>query len=133
MIGETNLKKLLAGLSPVLRDGEYVFITAESARYGDYAETDPVASVMEPEGLTLVLEKKTAEKAGFAYNSIFACITLQVHSSLDAVGLTAAVSELLSLHGISANIIAGFFHDHVFVPSGKASAALALLTDMAAV
>jgi hypothetical protein len=53
-----------------------------------------------------------------------------VHSSLDSVGLTAAVSGKLAAHGISANIIAGFYHDHVFVPRNKAQLALRLLTEI---
>jgi hypothetical protein len=87
----------------------------------------PIASFMETEGLTLVLSKASADALGMDYEGVFNCITLNVHSSLEAVGLTAAVAGKLAEQGISANIIAGYFHDHVFVPLLDASIALRLL------
>jgi hypothetical protein len=50
-----------------------------------------------------------------------------VHSSLEAVGLTAAVAGALTAAGISANVVAAFHHDHVFVPADRAEAAMAQL------
>ena len=128
MSGETNLQKLLESLSPELLDGEYVFCTIEGASYGDLKDANPIASFAEPKGLTLVLCKEAAERHGLSYQGVFRCITLRVHSSLEAVGLTAAVSTKLSENGISTNIIAAYFHDHVFVPSDDAEKALGLLT-----
>lgn len=127
MSGEISLKRLLTNMSPGLRDDYYVFCTIKDAVYGDFAEMKPFATVCEAEGLTLVLVKQVADQAGFEYESTFRCITLDVHSSLEAVGLTAAVSGALTEHQISANIIAGFFHDHIFVPSESANNALSLL------
>jgi hypothetical protein len=113
--GEKELKKLLAHISPELLDGEYVFCTFRGARYGDYLDLEPVAAVSESEGLTLVVSKRKADVSGCSYTSVFKRITLNVHSSLDAVGLTAAFSSKLAEHGISANVIVGYYHDHIFV------------------
>lgn len=79
--------------------------------------------------MTLILLKETAVKYGLTFDSVFGCITLTVHSSLDAVGLTAAVSKKLSDRKISANIVAGFYHDHIFVPAEKADLALKALSE----
>jgi len=130
MVGETDLDKLLAQMQPSLLANDFVFCTAANSNYGDFAELQPLASFQEAEGLTLVLEKAVADKAGFAYESVFGCITLKVHSSLSAVGLTAAVAGKLAASGISANVIAAYFHDHVFVPKEKAQLALRLLSEL---
>lgn len=130
MAGEEDLDKLLALLRPSLLPGDFVFCTAANLKYGDLAELQPVASYQEEEGLTLVLDKQVADDAGLAYDSVFNCITLTVHSSLEAVGLTAAVSGKLAANGISANIIAAYHHDHVFVPKDKAHSALQLLCEL---
>ena len=119
MAGEKDLGKLLASMEPVVFPDEYVFCTVVGGAYGDYSEYCPVASFVEPESLTLVLTRKNADRADFQYESVFKRITLNVHSSLDAVGLTAAVSGKLAENGISANVIAGYFHDHVFVQAEK--------------
>ena len=121
MVGEENLDKLLSLLQPSLLPGDFVFCTAANLKYGALAELQPLASYQEEEGLTLVLDKQAADDAGLAYDSVFNCITLLVHSSLDAVGLTA---------GISANVMAAYHHDHVFVPKEKAQFALQLLTEL---
>jgi len=129
MTGEEDLNKLLVLLEPNLLPSDFVFCTAANLKYGDLAELQPIASYQEEEGLTLVLGKKAADGAGLAYDSVFNCITLTVHSSLDAVGLTAAISGKLAANGISANIIAAYHHDHVFVQKCNAQSALQLLTE----
>jgi len=125
--GETNLENLLASMSPALTGGEYVFCTIRNAKYGDYADARPLASFAEEEGLTLVLLRDVAELFGLSYEGIFRCITLGVHSSLEAVGLTAAVSGKLAAHGIAANVIAAYFHDHIFVQAELADHAIGIL------
>jgi len=132
MTGETNLAKLLATMSPVLMTGEFVFLSFPGAAYGDHANLNPVASVAEQEGLTLVVEKTHADRHGMEYQSCYTGITLEVHSSLDAVGLTAAFSVKLSEYGISANVIAGYFHDHIFVQSAYADRAMTALRQLSA-
>lgn len=130
MSGETDLKTILQSLSPVMLDDTYVFCTVVGARYGDYAETAPIASYQENEGLTLVLTQERADASGLSYEGLFRCISLQVHSSLESVGLTAVVAGKLAAYEISANIIAGYYHDHVFVPQAQASEAFGLLRDL---
>ena len=130
MAGEEDLDTLLVLLEPSLLPGDFVFCTAANLKYGDFAELQPLASYQEEEGLTLVLAKQSADVAGLAYDSVFNCITLMVHSSLDAVGLTAAVSGKLAANGISANVMAAYYHDHVFVPENKAKLALQLLAEL---
>ena len=129
MAGEKNLEKLLVSMSPVLVKGEYVFCTLKNSKYGDYADARPIASFEEAEGLTLVLPKEAADRFDLSYDGIFRCITLGVHSSLEAVGLTAAVAGKLADHGIAANMIAAYFHDHVFVQADLAEQVFGLLLE----
>lgn len=132
MTGETDLARLIANLEPRLLEGELVFCTLPEAAYGDRFELAPVASVAEAEGLTLVVERERAEAAGLAYEGVFRMITLQVHSSLEAVGLTAAVAGWLADLEIGANVIAGYHHDHVLVPVDRAGEAVRALEALAA-
>ena len=128
MTGITDLETLLANLKPTLVPGEFVFITLPLAKYGDGAELSPIAAFEENEGLTLILRKESADAADKHYAGAFRLITLQVHSSLAAVGLTAAVAEALSKRAISTNVVAAFHHDHLFVPSSRAKDAIETLT-----
>ena len=124
-----ELDELLEALSPRLLDPEFAFCTVRG-KPGDFMGLNPVATFAEAEGLSLVLEKGQAEKAGLPFKGTFRQITLDVRSSVDAVGLTAAVATKLALAGISANVVAAFHHDHVFVPAAKAEAALAALKEL---
>jgi len=130
MTGETDLQTLLTSMSPALMEGDFVFLSFAGAVYGDHAELDPVASFLEPEGLTLVVEKSKAVELSLNFESVYKCITLKVHSSLEAVGLTAAFASKLSDHGISANVIAGYYHDHIFVLAGEAQKTVSALNEL---
>ena len=130
MHGETNLDTLLRQLKPLVRPEVFVFCTVPHAEYGDFAPTSPFACIQEEEGLTLVLVQEQADKTGLPYNGVFRCITLSVHSSLEAVGLTAVISTKLAQHNISANMLAGFHHDHVFVPAHQIESAIQILTSL---
>ncbi len=131
MSGITELDELLRSMSPKLMETEFVFCTV-SGVLTDYIELNPVAMFIESEGLTLVLEKSSAEQAGLSFDSTFSQITLTVHSSLEAVGLTAAVASKLASKGISANVIAAYYHDHIFVQSSKAEMAVSALEEFSA-
>ena len=128
MAGETDLSKLLADLRPELTPDEFVFVSLETGRYGDLAELQPLASFSEPEGLSLVIRREQAAPAGLSYEGVFRCITLRIHSSLEAVGLTAAISAALTEKNISANVIAACYHDHVLVPAERVEEALVTLS-----
>jgi uncharacterized protein len=129
MSGETNLAKLLSSMEPLLSDECVVFITAKSGM-NNLARLEPWALISEAEGTTLIIEKRKADSNGLSYQGVFKRITLTIHSSLEAVGLTAAVSSKLAEHGISANVVAAFSHDHIFVPEGKADQALEALEEL---
>ncbi|WP_448217228.1 ACT domain-containing protein [Endozoicomonas sp. 2B-B] len=129
MSGIVDLGKLLESMNPVLVEDEFVFCNV-SGQLSEYINLNPLATFNESEGLTLVLPKKCAESAGISFENTYKQITLTVHSSLEAVGLTAAISNKLASKGVSANVIAAYFHDHVFVQSEKANAALAALHEI---
>lgn len=129
MTGEKDLQTLLLTLRPQLDSDQFVFLTFEKSAYGDHAELKPIGAFAEQEGLTLVVKKTAAARHGYSYDSVFRKITLKIHSSLEAVGLTAAISTRLAHYGISANIIAGYYHDHVFVPEQQAQQALSALQE----
>ncbi|MBE3659815.1 transporter [Vibrio navarrensis] len=126
----TDLDLLLKSMSPKLLDGEYVFCCVDGP-LADYLHLEPMATFREQEGLTLVVPRDKAELGGLTFDGIFCLITLTVHSSLQAVGLTAAFASQLAEHGISANVVAGYYHDHIFVPQEKAHAAIQALESLA--
>ncbi|MBP0932957.1 ACT domain-containing protein [Streptomyces sp. KCTC 0041BP] len=130
MSGESDLRKLLSGMCPELNEGRYVFCTVPGAT-APPAGTAPVATVLEAEGLTLVLRQEDADAAGLAYDYTAGWITLRVHSALDAVGLTGAFAAELAAHGLSCNVIAGYHHDHLFVAADRAAEAVAVLQELA--
>jgi len=118
MPGETNLAKLLAAMRPELHAGEFVFCTVDAFL------SDAVMCFREAEGVTVILGKGRADELGLTYSFVAAWITLTVHSSLEAVGLTAAFSSRLADAGISCNVVAGYFHDHIFVNAADAGRAM---------
>jgi uncharacterized protein len=126
--GESDLQKLLSGMRPELNPGRYVFATVEG---GVPSGVTPVVTVAEQEGLTVVVRLDEADAAGLEYQYVVGWITLRVHSALEAVGLTAAVARELAAAGLSCNVVAGFHHDHLFVPYEHATEAVAVLDDLA--
>ena len=130
MSGETDLKKLISGMRPALDPRPYVFCSFSEKSMDDLLACDPVGLFLEEEGLTAILAAEHAARLGLAEAEHYCRITLRVHSSLEAVGLTAAVSAVLAKGGIPANVVAAYYHDHIFVPERKAKEALDLLLDM---
>jgi hypothetical protein len=128
MSGIVELDELLKSISPEIQDGEYVFCTLASENL-DYKHLNPLATFKESEGLTLIIPVESAVQEKLAFEGVFKQITLTVHSSLEAVGLTAAVANKLASYSISANVIAAFYHDHVFVQTEKAEQALSALKE----
>ncbi len=130
MSGGKNLNRLLASLSPTLLEGEFVFCSFKNSQYSSYQDLCPIVTIEESEGLTLVIPKEQAKQHHIEYAAVFKKITLEVQSNLEAVGLTAAVSTALAARGISANIVAGYFHDHIFVPEANTDQAIAILQEL---
>lgn len=129
MAGILAINELLKSMQPVLKQDEYIFCCLAGS-LADYVHLNPLATYFEEEGLTLILKAETADKAGITYEGKYSLITLNVHSSPEAVGLTAAVSAKLTEHGISANVVAAFYHDHIFVQADKAHTALNALKEI---
>lgn len=130
MSGEKNLIKLISSMEPVLGDDEYVFATLDTYDYKQLALLEPISTFQEKEGLTVILTKEKANKFNISYSGVFKCITLNVYSSLDAVGLTAAVATKLTQSNISANVVAAYYHDHVFIADKDAEQALIKLNEL---
>ena len=128
MAGILEIETLLKSMSPAIQSGEFVFCTVDG-NISDYYQLNPLATFIEAEGLTLILSVEAANKAQLSFEGKFKQITLTVHSSLEAVGLTAAVANKLSDKGISANVVAAYYHDHIFVQSEKAEEALLALQE----
>jgi len=114
--GETDIEALLRGMKPVLDPRRFNFSTHTDMTLEDAAQYSPIAAFQEAEGLTLIAEGNALPR--------YAMITLTIHSSLEAVGLTAAVSKALSDENISANVVAAFYHDHIFVNENDADRAV---------
>ena len=123
-----DLNTLLRSKAPHLHEGIDAYCVVPSGT--DLSTLSPVVTVAEAEGLTLVLPEQQAMDAGL--NVLFRAvwITLTVHSDLQAVGLTAAFAGALGRAGVSCNVVAGAYHDHIFVPAEQASRAMAALREL---
>ena len=121
----SDLTILLSTLEPRLNQGVYVFALAPAGTDG--RDLPVLATFQEAEGLTVILKEEDAQAAGLAALFRAAWITLTVHSDLQAVGLTGAFATALAEAGISCNVVAAAFHDHIFVPVEAAEKALEAL------
>lgn len=128
MSGETDIRILLKNMTPVLNDGEYVFCTVNDP--AKLNQNDIIGLFREYEGVTVILNKKIADQLNLEYNYIAAWITLTIHSSLDAVGLTAAFSKALADASISCNVVAAYYHDHIFIDLKDADKAMHVLKQL---
>lgn len=127
-IATNNLAQLISSLDPVLNDGIYVYSTANT--WIQAQSVDPVAVVREREGITVITLEERAIEADLPILFRAAWITLRVHSDLHGVGLTAAFAKALADADISCNVVAGVYHDHLFVPISEANRAVALLESL---
>lgn len=115
LTGESDLARLLASMAPQLYDEPYAIRLLAD---GETPPAGAFALIAEDEGRTLITPEAGGE---------WARISLTVHSDLAAVGLTAALSGALAEAGISANVVAALYHDHIFVPWPRRHDALAAL------
>jgi hypothetical protein len=130
MTGEKDLGKLLRTMKPEQQPGDYVFCLVEDLSTVPLGEV--VLMFRENEGITVVVSKKLADTLGLSYSFVATWITLTVHSSLEAVGLTAAFSKALAENGISCNVVAAFYHDHLFVQQKDTAKAMEILNGLSA-
>ena len=124
MPGETDLARLLAGMTPWPDETVHVFAILPAGRP---ERDDVLMRFAEAEGTTLVLPRTDAERAGLAFTFPCRRIVLEIHSSLEAVGFLAAILPPLAAAGIGVNPVSAFHHDHLFVPEQRAAEALAIL------
>jgi hypothetical protein len=126
-MSETDLTTLIRSMSPRLVDGVFVFVTASAIPAG----LDPVMTFREAEGVTLILPVDQAAAAGLPSAFPSRMITLDIASSLEAVGFLAALATALARSGIAVNPVSAFHHDHLFVPEARAGETMAILRAMA--
>ena len=125
MPGETNLNTLLKNMTPVLNQGDYVYCTVADINTID--AKDILCFFREEEAITIILKKEIADRLDLKYEYIAAGITLTIHSSLAATGLTAAFANALAAENISCNVVAAYYHDHIFVAKDDANKAMLAL------
>ncbi len=126
MPGETDLAKLLASLDPVLDAREFGYAIVPHGTALPYG-FQPTGLFHEDEGLTLIAPAAELAAAGIEALTGLARLTMMVQSSLDAVGMTAAMATALTRAGISANVVAAYHHDHIFVPWSRRDEVVAIL------
>ncbi len=125
-----TLNYLIANMAPILDEQAYLFATVPAGTELP-AELKPRMQFVEAEGITLIIDESAAQTHGIEGAYPCRCITLRVHSELAAVGFLAAVCSRLAAASISTNAVAGYYHDHLFVPANRAQDALQILKYMA--
>ncbi|KAK4548059.1 hypothetical protein LTR36_010779 [Oleoguttula mirabilis] len=129
--GGLELAKLIKSMRPTLQDGTFIFATvASDSKLLEQAIPKADMLFKESEGWTIIVTQAIADDLGIDF--IFPCrkVTLDVHSSLEAVGFLAAITSRLADKlriGVS-----GYYHDHLFVPLGKEDLVVEELKQMAA-
>ena len=126
MTGEANLENLLRNMEPVLDAAVYDFVSWPSENPVP-AVLEPIMTFREKEGLTLIVEWERAKTAGLQSSFPSRMITLNIHSSLAAIGFLAAILPRLAAAGMGVNPVSGFYHDHLFIPADRASDAMYIL------
>jgi len=129
MSGETDLGALLRNMTAELVPGVFVFVTLPDRAVPP--SLTPRMIFQEAEGTTLIVLQSEAEAARLEYEFPCRMITLNVHSALEAVGFLAVIATALAGEGMGVNPVAGFYHDHLFVPQDRADDALRILARMA--
>lgn len=119
------MSTILSKMQPVLNEGDYVFVSVDHAYPLNLSHVHGIFK--EKEGITLIVKKEKADDLNLEYGYIASCITLNIHSALEAVGFTAAISNTLANNGISCNVVAAYYHDHIFVDKQDADSAMEVL------
>ncbi|MFA6154898.1 ACT domain-containing protein [Mesorhizobium sp.] len=130
MAGETDLKTLLSSMTPELRAGTYVFVSL-APDVSQPEGLEPMMIFREREGVTLIVTEDAASASRLTASFRCRMITLNIHSSLEAVGFLAAITARLASAGMGVNPVSAFYHDHLFVPADRAEEAMVLLRQLA--
>lgn len=112
-IGETDLQRLLAGLAPELAERPRAI---RSQPAGEAFPADAIMLFREQEGTTIIVAVDDVPVADTQDRALWAQITLRIHSSLEAVGMLAAIASALAARDIPCNAVSAYYHDHLFVP-----------------
>lgn len=126
-----DTQDMIKVMAPVRDPETWHFCTTDDRELAERAHPHALAVFGEEEGTSLILPDEAARDLGFAVEMPMSRITLSVHSALDGVGLTAAVATALAGAHIPCNVVAAYYHDHVFVPEELAEDAVAILRDVA--
>ena len=126
MDGEKDINILCNEISPHLYEGEFVFCTLDEKAYHEL-ELKPLSIFREAEGISIIIDRKAADELSIPYSHVWSLITCSVHSDLTALGFLAVITGKMAEAGISVNVVSAYYHDHLFVPVGKAGNALNLL------
>ena len=124
--GEMDLDNLIKNMQPILEDEEMVFCSLTPTKAEEYFVICQ-GYFVEREGITVIIGKHLADLNELSYDQVFKKITLNVHSSLAAVGFLARITEVLAAQGFSVNVVSAYYHDHLYIQSGQAQAALETL------
>lgn len=122
--------EMISGMTPCVRPGIFVFVTTDDPAIAASLFSKAISTFKEEEGMSMLIPLELAEKSKLNIDHPMRCITLNVFSSLEGVGLTAAVSSALGDASIPCNMVAAFHHDHVFVPSDMCDQAMEVLTSL---
>ena len=128
MDAELDINYVLKNLSPQLNEGVFVFCSVDNVK--NIKEENIMASIVETEGITIVLKKEIADILKLPYSVTMNWITLNVNSSLELVGLSAIISKKFADNHISCNLMAGYYHDHIFVPVKDSNMVIKLLYEL---
>lgn len=129
MPDDTNPRLLIQNMEPELKEGEYVFASFSKEKIIN-KKLNPICTFMEEEGISIIINRDEADLNTIQYESVFRMITLNIHSSLNAVGFIAKITSELANHNIGVNPVSAYYHDHLFVPSAKAEEAFAILSNL---
>jgi hypothetical protein len=121
---------MIANMTPELKPGSYVFVTINDPARIASLTAEAIGTFQEDEGMSLILPLEVARKSVLNTDQPMRCVTLNVYSDLDGVGLTAAVATALGEADIPCNMVAAYHHDHVFVPAAMAERALTVLVEL---
>lgn len=127
----SNIAQLLKSMSPKLSSQRYAFATTDQ-QTANKLDCEPEMRFQEEEGVTLILREEDAIRLGLDHEFVCQRITLAVHSALEAVGFMAAISNKLKEVGVPCNVVAGYYHDHLFIPIDKVNTAMAALDELSA-